>query len=322
MEEEAATTTSTTEEVLCEASNPPVITLLIENPGKGKNWGPLLRCCAAFGIETIYVVGYDKCDVRGSHGASKHVRLVAFPTHEQAAEALTAPNNKQTGGGGFELVGLLSPPLVALGDEATAADDDDDFDMDRAVVRERFFYEAAETELEIVKVAPSEDADRKTRRSFPLHLKKLPKRTCLVVDKLKRGLPWSLARHCSSFVHIPHTNCNPNGSMLTLEASISIVFHEAMNAGWVGHTTSDPNNSNHDNHDNHDNDNNSDTAEYQGQKYHVEKIHKGGNPTDIETRHRKRKEREDKMKELQHEATSAATEQRQSIFGESNDGDY
>ena len=73
-----------------------VITILFENPGKGKNWGSLLRCCVAFGIEEIYVVGYAQCDVRGSHGASKHVRLVPFQTHEQAAKALTGTLNETT----------------------------------------------------------------------------------------------------------------------------------------------------------------------------------------------------------------------------------
>ena len=299
-----------------------VITLLIENPGKGKNWGPLLRCCAAFGIETIYVVGYDQCDVRGSHGASKHVRLEAFPTHEQAANALTGPLNETTNGGGFELVGLLPAPL-------DQSNNDDAFDSDRKVIREKFFYEPAEKELKIARIPASEsgqqlqnagtetkkdskDVDNWSQMSFPVHNRNLfPRRTCLVVDKLKRGLPWALAKHCSSFIHIPHANCNPSGSMLTLEASVSIIFHEAMNAGLVGHTA-----------------NNSvgidlfTTSNYEGQKYHVEKVHKGGNPSDTETRQRKRKEREEKLKELQDEAEDA--EQHQSILfgGNSNDGDY
>lgn len=314
----------------------PVITLLIENPGKGKNWGSLLRCCAAFGIETIYVVGYDKCDVRGSHGASKHVRLEAFPTHDQASKALTAPLDETTNQGGFELVGLLSPPMDLTGDE-----DFDDFDRERTVMRERFFYEPAEREVDIVRIpattsksgdiaegtgtetqqtegsSDETSADKtcwKNKLSFPVHHRtKFPTRTCLVVDKLKRGLPWSLAKQCSSFCHIPHANCNPSGSMLTLEASISIVFHETMNAGWVGHTTITAMEST--------GTTTTATSNYQGQKYHVEKIHKGGNPSDMETRNRKRKEREDKLKELQDEANAAEQEQ-SLLFGGTNDGDY
>ena len=305
-----------------------VITILFENPGKGKNWGSLLRCCVAFGIEEIYVVGYDQCDVRGSHGASKHVRLVPFQTHKQAAKALTGKIDETTGVGGFELVGLLSPPVDPSSDSDSDSDSDEDderFERERSVIRERFFYEPTEKEIDIVRIEASQmeekTKDTKTqnhedpissawkRISFAVQNRgSFPTRTCLVVDKLKRGLPWALAQHCSSFVHIPHQNSNPNGSMLTLEASVSIVFHEAMNAGLTGHTTKALTNT--------------DTSNYQGQKYHVEKIHKGGNPNDTETRQRKRKQREDKWKELQDEADSA--EQIQSLlFGNtSNDGDY
>ena len=60
--------------------------ILLENPKKSTNWGPLLRCCVAYGIKQIVVVGYDKCSVQGSHGASKHIELIAFPTHEQAMQ--------------------------------------------------------------------------------------------------------------------------------------------------------------------------------------------------------------------------------------------
>ena len=316
------------------------ITMLIENPGKGKNWGPLLRCCAAFGIRTIYVVGYDKCDVRGSHGASKHVQLKAFPTHEQAVRALTATRISENDEGGFELVGLLSPPLDS--DKNNDDDDDDCFDEDRNVVRDQFFYEPAETEVEIARIAANESggkivetmateqqqAQTQTpqiiQTSFPVHLRnRFPRKTCLVVDKMKRGLPWSLAKHCSSFVHVPHSNFNASGSMLTLEASVSIVFHEAMNAGLVGHaadeedTIADGTGAAADDTDN-------DTTNYKGQKYHVEMIHKGGHPGDTEARHRKRKEREDKMKELQDEADG----KHESLFFGDNitntvdDGDY
>ncbi len=294
-----------------------VITLLFENPGKGKNWGSLLRCCVAFGIEEIYVIGYDQCDVRGSHGASKHVRLVPFQTHEQAAKALTGPLNEATGIGGFELVGLLSPPEGSCSEE-----DEDNFERERPVIRERFFYEPAEKEMDIVRIEASQ-IEQKTQKittenawkktSFAVQNRsQLPRRTCLVVDKLKRGLPWSLAKHCSSFVHIPHENANPNGSMLTLEASVSIVFHEAMNAGLSGHNTGHTAKAL----------TNNETTNYEGQKYHVEKIHKGGNPNDTETRQRKRKQREDKLKELQDEADSAEQLQLMLFGNTSNDGDY
>lgn len=269
-----------------------LVTLLIENPGKGKNWGPLLRCCAAFGIGTIFVVGYDQCDVRGSHGASKHVQLRAFPTHDRALEALAQA-------GEFELVGLLS------------ANNNNNEDPQR-VKRETHVSQSFEIELDFVRtVSPADDANPtrgacSTKKSFPVQsLENIPKRVCLVVDKLKCGLPWSLAKRCRSFVHIPHNNLNTDGSMLTLEASVSIVFHEVLSAGWTGYTEQT----------------NTTQTDYHGQKYHVEKIHKGGNPNDIQARNRKRKEREDKLQALRDEADE---QQQQALFGfdNKNDGDY
>ena len=105
--------------------------------------------------------------------------------------------------------------------------------------------------------------------------------------------------------------------MLTLEASVSIVLHEAMSAGLVGYTTAtttDPAGLAIDDNNN----NNNNTTNYEGQKYHVERINKGGT-SDTTVRERKRKEREDKMKELQDEAD---TKKQQSLFGDVNDGDY
>ena len=82
------------------SNNHPQITILIENPKKNCNWGPLLRCCAAFGISQIFVIGFDTCSVHGSHGASKHVELLSFPTHTQAVEALRTS--------GYKLLGVLN----------------------------------------------------------------------------------------------------------------------------------------------------------------------------------------------------------------------
>jgi len=286
------------------------ITLLLENPSKAKNWGPLLRCCAAFGIRTIFVVGYDICDVRGSHGSSKHVSLAAVPTHAQAASLLKSE--------GFELVGLLSPPPD--GNAIT--------DGDREVVRERFVSEARRDGVEIVRIAGTADAaagatdisvtgegegrqHRYRRTSFPVYTARtrFPRRICLVVDKLKRGLPWSLAEHCASFVHVPHANCNPGGSMLTLEATASIVFHEATNAGWAGYHRSDGGLTE-----------NGGATEFGGQKYRVEAVCRGG--ADAEARDRKRKERDDRAREMRDEATAAAASSRLFGDGGADDGDY
>lgn len=44
----------------------PRIYLLLENPKKNNNLGPILRCASAFGITTIVAVGYEKCAVEGT----------------------------------------------------------------------------------------------------------------------------------------------------------------------------------------------------------------------------------------------------------------
>jgi hypothetical protein len=62
------------------------IVLLLENARKNNNWGPVLRCASAFGIQTVVIVGFATCCVRGSHGADQHVDIIAFPTVQQAVD--------------------------------------------------------------------------------------------------------------------------------------------------------------------------------------------------------------------------------------------
>lgn len=50
--------------------SPPPAYLLIENPRKSNNLGPLLRCANAFGITTIVAVGYASFAVEGIYQAS------------------------------------------------------------------------------------------------------------------------------------------------------------------------------------------------------------------------------------------------------------
>lgn len=53
-----------------ERQEPPHIYGLIENPRKGNNLGPFLRCACAFGIDTVVAIGYDKCAVEGQFSTS------------------------------------------------------------------------------------------------------------------------------------------------------------------------------------------------------------------------------------------------------------
>ena len=45
---------------------PPELFLLIENPSKSNNLGPILRCATAFGIRTVITIGYAKCSTEGT----------------------------------------------------------------------------------------------------------------------------------------------------------------------------------------------------------------------------------------------------------------
>lgn len=242
----------------------PEVTLLIENPRKSTNWGPLLRCCAAFGISQIFVVGYDKCSVQGSHGASKHVELVAFPTHASAQAFLNDL--------GFELLGLLqgvtitnktswndSLPVVVNTSRHTHQQEQEDPPNVHAAAEQANAY-------------GSGDAELPCKVSFPLHSRPFSQRTCLVVGKRATGLPLSLAKYCHKFVHIPHQGLDPSESdmednvnddeesfsnsytaWLTVEACVSIVLHEF--AMWAGYDKA--------------------SSTYQGQKYHVQRKIKG-----------------------------------------------
>lgn len=264
------------------------VTLLIENPKKNTNWGPLLRCCAAFGIAQIFVVGYDTCSVQGSHGASKHVELLSFPTYGQAVGTLKKHN--------FELIGLL-------GSAANAYDETGHL----VHLLEQPMHHSDKTKTETV-VAISENSTKtdqnKMPKSYPIHSRPFQQNTCLVVGRKTVGLPMRMAGHCAKFVHIPHlaalktksdvdgTANDPNlSSWFSGEACVSMVLHEF--ASWAGFHS----------------------EIYKGQKYTVLKVIKGA-PDDQEA---KRNERKRKMEELQQEEEGNA----KSLFGASgDDGDY
>jgi hypothetical protein len=345
---------------------PPEITLLIENPSKGKNWGPLLRCCSAFGISKIYVVGYDQCSVQGSHGASKHVQLISFPTHQAAVDFLTKQSNSSSssrtdenndgirsgsvgeGGGGFELVGLLNG--FAVDYNSNSAGDINDEDNGYPVLCKKIILNSETGESKLFAVAviekPSITASANNiiiknnnnnlggsniLRTFPVQSRKfVARRTCLVVDRTTGCLPWSLAQYCTRFVHIPHFGegggdgdgnttrvrsdgatdddnyYSPPTTWITMEACVSIVLHEFAEYYCGSHNNS--------NNDDSSNNKIKDTASnYNGQKYQVDQIKKGGGSKDSVIALRRNEERQRKRLELQKEATD--DQQSEEYFG-------
>jgi hypothetical protein len=230
--------------------------VLIENPRKSTNWGPLLRCCTAFGIPQVVVVGYDKCAVQGSHGASKHVELVAFPSHAGALDFL------RNTCGCHHFVGLM-------GGVANAYDD-----KGYAVVEENERVKVVAPGSIIVSESPPSSST--FPRSFPLHARPFNGDCCLVVGKQSMGFPLSLslARLCDAFIHVPHGGSN-DFSLLNTESCLSIVLADFYL--WAGY----PN------------------GVYMGQKYEVQKVHKGSLETQQAEREERLQEREKTALEAQ-----------------------
>ena len=334
------------------------ITLLIENPSKNKNWGPLLRCCVAYGISTIYVIGYDQCDVRGSHGSSKHVQLISLGhsyNYKDAIQSLTSREEGNGNNGNFELIGLLSPLSTNQedNDNERISTSSSSSSSSSTVIQETILHQQKQTEkeIEIVRIGSRNEIktieiDNNNKSSSPTMVldkssdpiyefcqklkhqhqqqnnkKNQIKNICLVVDKLKCGLPFSLGKYCNSFIHIPHNNKMYSGSssssMFTLEASVSIIFHELMSTGLcIGHTTTGTGGTDTTGSGTGADDQTTQTNQ-EGQKYYVERIHKGGNPDSPNNtieRQKIRQERERKYQEQQDEADLNSTI--------NDDGDY
>jgi tRNA G18 (ribose-2'-O)-methylase SpoU len=53
------------------------IYILLENPSKSNNLGPLLRCANAFGTVAIVAIGFPKCAVEGKRETLHYARRVA-----------------------------------------------------------------------------------------------------------------------------------------------------------------------------------------------------------------------------------------------------
>jgi tRNA G18 (ribose-2'-O)-methylase SpoU len=281
--------------------NNPQVTLLIENPRKSTNWGPLLRCCAAFGIPQIFVVGYDKCSVQGSHGSSKHVELVAYPDHRSAVEAIKALD--------FELVGLLQGVPEAYDEQGYSV-------HVKYIMNEETEETSAQVSTRSVEggaIGNTSTTSSDLAKSFPVHTRPFSHNTCLVVSKKTKGLPLSLAQYCDRFVHIPQQglasiapeeedvdDVEDDSVWLTVEAGLSIVLHEF--SAWAGY-----------------NYNNKTAINYEGQKYSVQRKSKGSGPDNRQDdKHEERKQRQEELETLAQETEGCLG----SLLMDDNSGDY
>ncbi|KAI2490126.1 hypothetical protein MHU86_24455 [Fragilaria crotonensis] len=211
---------------------PPRIFLLIENPKKSNNLGPILRCAAAFAVTQVILVGYDKCNTEGSHGASKHVDIVAFPVWNQAVAYLRRSINDENGGCNCEtLMGLLC--VGAAGAYSPAG-----------------YPSAHNIQHDSIRVVgPLEENNTPSSRSaalplsYPVHTKPFLSQSssgnyCVVLSKSNKGLPMELAAHCDFFVHVPHVAIPPVGGQpvdlpLDVPSCLSITLHHLTQ--WAGY---------------------------------------------------------------------------------------
>lgn len=201
------------------SSELPRIYILLENPSKSNNLGPIIRCANAFGITTIVAAGYAKCSVEGSHGASKNVDIIACPTIDQAVAFLRGPDCSCR-----SFVGLLGAVP-------------DGYNKDGYLVHE----DASDKGIEMARVLKHPE-DRKVLsvRSYPVSTCPFsPGNVCIVLSKERQGLPLALARQCDHLVHVPHVaiemgdETKETPPLLDTQSCISITLHHFTN--WAGY---------------------------------------------------------------------------------------
>lgn len=193
------------------SQNPPQIVILLENPSKSNNLGPLLRCVSAFGVVTVLAVGYEKCSVAGSHGANKHVQMIAFPTIQQAVDFARDEC------GCLSIIGLLGALPDGYDKLGNVLQE-----VDGESIVPLADYRHASSNQGIITLDSI---------SFPVNERPFSIRanTCLVVGKEKLGLPARLAQFCSLFVHVPHspiyTETGSPVPLLDIPSTLSITLH-------------------------------------------------------------------------------------------------
>ncbi len=167
--------------------------ILIENPSKSNNLGPILRCATAFAVHQVVFVGYEKCSVKGSHGSSKYVNIKAFVNFEQAVKYLKEEC------GIVSIVGILGD--VSLGSSMDTDDDSDEYSA--ASVGE-------DVENNVVKVTgdcqvnDGTDSIARYPMSNPVHKRPFPSEgnVCFSISRRPSGIPIRQAQYCDAFIHV------------------------------------------------------------------------------------------------------------------------
>ena len=172
--------------------------LLIENPSKGNNLGPIIRCAAAFAVHQLIFIGYEKCGTDGSHGASRHVDIVAFPTFSQAEVYLKGQCHVT------QIIGILGDlPLPRdLQDEPCPVELETVVANDVSFLAARIMPPSTSTK---VRIGGANATQSSFPKSLPIHQRPFSKvgNVCFSISKRRFGLPASQAEMCTSFVHVP-----------------------------------------------------------------------------------------------------------------------
>lgn len=154
----------------------------------------------------MVAVGFDKCSTHGSHGASKHVSMVAFPTVNQAVTYLREDKNCKS------FLGLLGgvPDAYDFSGYSVAEENETHF---------------------VARQTKNETTFSCAKRSYPIHTRPFVKgNCCFVISKNPKELTNSLGSQCDFFVHIPHVNVATENDestswLLDVPSCLSIALH-------------------------------------------------------------------------------------------------
>ena len=227
-------------------NNTPSIYLILENPRKTCNWGPVLRCAAAFAVTQVIWVGYATCNTEGSHGAASHVSQIAFPVLSQAIAYVRGELSSSSSS---------STSLLTSSEFDTSNDNDDNHPMTTTSVSHTtqilgiicrggggashqsphpVILDSSNPTHCFVNVS---EIDPTTNTDFPpsYPVRHHPifssshsniRSLAIILSKDALGLPFPLASVCDTFVHIPHVPLDDRIFWpLDLPSCLSIVLH-------------------------------------------------------------------------------------------------
>lgn len=218
-------------------SNPKVY-LIIENPKKSNNLGPIIRCAAAYSITQLVFVGYHKCSVEGSHGSNKYVDTTNFPTFSQAKEyvinEIGKPSNNDrdrdlvsSSSSSSEESNIDFVGIMGAFECVSAVKENNIMDQTVPILQSKtedgIFMNLLQHKSQ--KFDESKYQVEESLKSYPIHLqpfycvggnkKKIHdnsnddktitnrKHICFVISKNNRGFPKENADICNYFVHVP-----------------------------------------------------------------------------------------------------------------------